>query len=546
MISLKKLSKLIFTYYTLILASLATPPQGNIVVGPLPVNPISPQNELSAPPSPIDTIFEEALSSKKVAADKDLIAFYEKMGRQPVWFFQGNLTKCGQIAVETLKEVAVEGLNPQDYEDATTFGNHPTQWAEAEILLTKRYLDYINHLRVGRIDPARISNDIKFKSPKTSPVDLLWNAVQDKPSQCAKLKNLEPNIPQYIHMRELLAHYRTLAKENKEWPNIKARNALKLGDQGPDVKILRQILILHGDLKEELGNSEKFDKDVDIALRQFQKRNTLEADGIVASKTKEALNIPMEDLIHKVIINMERLRWLPDELGDKHIIVNVAGYEVRAYENADLKLTIPAIVGRPSRRTPLFYAPLRNVIINPSWGVPYNILVHDKLPKIINDPDYVRRSGFTVTDDSGQVVDPEQADWENEGRHYHLRQSPGRSNALGRVKFNIENPYTIYLHGTPEEKLFQKTARAFSSGCIRLKTPVQLAEWALSNPNKWTVEDIEKAIGQGRTQTVKPEDDISVYFTYQTVWVGDDNLIHISDDPYRMDPKMEKVLNPRD
>jgi murein L,D-transpeptidase YcbB/YkuD len=544
MISLKKLSKLIFTYYMLILASIATNSQGNIVVGPLPVNPTGPLNELSVAPSPIDTIFEEKLSSKIIAADKDLMTFYEKMGRQPVWFFQGNLTKCGQIAVETLKEAALEGLNPQDYEDATTFGTHPTQWADAEILLTKRYLDYINHLRVGRIDPARISNDIKFKSPKTSAVDLLWNAVHDKASQCTKLKTLEPNIPQYIHMRELLGHYRELAKENKEWPNIKTKNTLKLDDQSPEVKILRQILILHGDLKEELGSSEKFDKDVDLALRQFQKRHTLDADGIVASKTKEALNVPIEDLIHKVIINMERLRWLPDELGDKHIIVNVAGYEVRAYENADLKLTIPAIVGRPSRRTPLFYAPLRNVIINPSWGVPYNILVHDKLPKIINDPDYVRRSGFTVTDDSGQVVDPDQADWENEGTRYHLRQSPGRSNALGRIKFNIENPYTIYLHGTPEEKLFQKTARAFSSGCIRLKTPVQLAEWALSNANKWSVEDIEKAIGQGRTQTVKPEDDISVYFTYQTVWMGDDNLIHISDDPYRMDPKMMKVLNP--
>ena len=171
-------------------------------------------------------------------------------------------------------------------------------------------------------------------------------------------------------------------------------------------------------------------------------------------------------------------------------------------------------------------------------------MVHDKIPKIINDPDYVRRSGFTVTDDSGSVIDPDEADWENEGSHYHLRQSPGRHNALGRVKFNIENPYTIYLHGTPDEKLFQKTARPFSSGCIRLKTPVELAEWVFNDEGKWSVDSINNAINKGGTQTIKADGAIPVYFTYQTVWRGEDGLIHISDDPYRMDTKMEKVLNP--
>jgi murein L,D-transpeptidase YcbB/YkuD len=304
-------------------------------------------------------------------------------------------------------------------------------------------------------------------------------------------------------------------------------------------------LILHGDLKDDENTSSEFDDDLKRALRQFQTRHTLEPDGVMGGKTKDALNQSIDDLIRKVIINMERLRWLPDDLGDKHIIVNVAGYQVQAFEKDTLKLTIPAIVGRPSRRTPLFYATLKNIIFNPSWGVPYNILVHDKIPKIINDPDYVRRSGFTVTDDYGMVIDPDEADWENEGSHYHLRQSPGRHNALGRVKFNIENPYTIYMHGTPDEKLFQKTARAFSSGCIRLKTPIELAVWILNNKDKWSTESIEKSINKGSTQTLSLEDDIPVYFTYQTVWLGKDGLIHVSDDPYRMDAKMEKVLNPK-
>lgn len=475
-------------------------------------------------------------------ASPDVTSFYEQIGGKPVWFFQGALTKYGHIAVETLKNAAAEGLNPDDYEDAVLAAHHPKKWEDAEILLTERFLQFIDHIRVGRIDPMRISRDIKFHSPKTHPVDLLVDAIQDKSSEGNKLRNMAPALPQYHHLKKMLADYREISRNTEEWPQLGVSNTLKLGDTHPEVKILRQILTLYGDLDDEHTTSSKFDEEVDSALRQFQTRHTIEPDGVMGTKTKEALNQPIDNIIRKIIINMERLRWLPDDLGDKHIIVNIAGYQVQAFENSELKLTIPAIVGRPSRRTPLFYAPLKNVVINPSWGVPYNILVHDKIPKIINDPDYVRRSHFTVTDDSGNVIDPYEADWENEGAHYRLRQSPGRHNALGQLKFNIENPYTIYIHGTPDEKLFKKTARAFSSGCIRVKTPVDLAAWALNNDEKWSPHQIQARINRGSTQSINPDTNISVFFTYQTVWLGEDDLIYISDDPYRMDPKMEKVL----
>ena len=474
----------------------------------------------------------------------DVIAFYEKMDGKPIWFFQGALTKCGHIAVETLKNAAIEGLNPDDYEDAVLESQHLEKWVEAEILLTERFLQFIDHVRVGRIDPKRISRDIKLHSPKTQPVDLLVDAIQDKPSECNKLRNMGPPLPQYKHLKKMLSDYREISKNTEEWPEITTSKALKQGDTQADVKILRQILLLHGDLENDDTTSTKFDEEVGDALRQFQKRHTIEPDGIMGKKTKDALNQPIDNIIRKIIINMERLRWLPDELGDKHIIVNVAGYQVQAFENSEPQLTIPAIVGRPSRRTPLFYAPLKNIVINPSWGVPYNILVHDKIPKIMNDPDYVRRSHFTITDDSGNVIDPYEADWENEGPRYRLRQSPGRHNALGQIKFNIENPYTIYLHGTPDGKLFQKTARAFSSGCIRLKTPVELAAWVLNNNEKWSSDQIQTSINKGSTQSVNPDTKIDVFFIYQTVWLGENGLTYISDDPYRMDPKMEKVLKP--
>jgi len=150
-------------------------------------------------------------------------------------------------------------------------------------------------------------------------------------------------------------------------------------------------------------------------------------------------------------------------------------------------IMMPIIVGRPDRRTPLFYTTLKNIVLNPSWGVPHSIFIRDKLPRIRNDPGYVQRANFTIMDRSGKVIDPDAADWRNEGKNYYLRQSPGRHNALGQIKFNIENPYTIYLHGTPDQHLFAKRARALSSGCIRLKHPLKLAAWVLSHDMHWSL-----------------------------------------------------------
>ena len=300
-------------------------------------------------PSFGSSVLENTFSIPETASS-DITTFYKKMDGKPVWFFQGTLTKCGHIAVETLKNAAIEGLNPDDYEDAVLESQHPEKWMEAEILLTERFLQFIDHVRVGRIDPMRISRDIKFHSPKTRPVDLLVDAIQDKPSECNKLRNMGPTLPQYNHLKKMLSDYREISKNAEEWPEITTSKALKRGDSQADVRILRQILALHGDLDNDNATSAKFDEEVDEAFRQFQKRHTIEPDGIMGVKTKDALNQPIDTIIRKIIINMERLRWLPDELGNKHIIVNIAGYQVQAFEDSEPKLTIPAIVGRPSRR----------------------------------------------------------------------------------------------------------------------------------------------------------------------------------------------------
>jgi murein L,D-transpeptidase YcbB/YkuD len=346
-------------------------------------------------------------------------------------------------------------------------------------------------------------------------------------------------------LKKLLASYRQLLNISQPAPTLREceiKFYLKLNQSNDEVGKLKKILSSQGYLsKNDTGNV--LNKNVITALKKFQKDHSLDADGCLGPSTSKALNWSLDYRIKKIIANMERLRWLPDHLERKFILINVGGYEALAVRNGKIEHRIKAIVGQKSRKTPLFYAPLKNIILNPSWSVPTSILIKDKLPKIRKDPGYLERAGFTVFDRSGARVDPYQVNWEAEGSRMHLRQSPGAHNALGRIKFNIENPYTIYLHGTPLDKLFKKEARNFSSGCIRLQQPTLLAEWILKDVNGWDAAEIEKKIKTGRTITVPINHKVPVYFIYLTTWVDEGGNPHFSPDAYDLDDKVIEALH---
>lgn len=499
--------------------------------------PIPQQNpqQVTSPSSPLEDIL------KKGKYSKNTTLFYTKNNFLPVWFENGVPAPAQKIALDVLAHTDLEGLNPEDYKQSAS-----PSWIEAEIKLTETFLKFIEDVRVGRIPAKSVARTIKIISPETHAVDLLADALKSGKS-FEKLTAMAPQLPDYIKIKKLLSLYLEMEKNITDWPEITAKSTIKVGTEDKIIPLVRQLLIFLGDLDpqkidDQMLHSEKFDSQLEEAVRHFQTRHTLDADGIIGGKTKETMNWPLRKQINKMIVNMERLRWLPDDMGERYIQVNVGGYEVTAVERNQVKIRMPAIVGKIGTRTPLFYAPLKNIIINPSWGVPAGIMQRDKLPKILKDPDYVRRAGFTIYDQSGSVVDPDQADWEGSGSEYRLRQSPGRHNALGRIKLNIENPYTIYMHGTPEEKLFNKSARAFSSGCIRLKFPIDMAAWALSHTKEWDKEKIENGIKNGRTQSINLDKVIPVYFTYMTSWVDEENNVHFSDDPYKMDDALIKIL----
>lgn len=485
-----------------------------------------------------DTDLKSYIESQKNLRS-DTKEFYKNHDYVAVWYPKGEESIAAKTAKTVLQTADTEGLSPYDYKDGWKT-EYKTSWIDAEIKLTDSFLKFIDDVRVGRIPAKDTARTIKLTSPKTKPAEYLTNALKNPANNFVSLTKMAPEVEAYQNLKVLLAQFRKMQADWGILPRI-AKTKVKQGQTDKNIPALKKILAAQGYYKGS-DYSETYNQEVFDALVDFQRHNNLTADGVIGTDTAKELNTTLQQRINQIIINMERLRWFPDDMGDKYIIVNVGGYEIWAVKNDKIDIRMRAIVGQVGRKTPLFYAPLKNIIINPSWGVPKSILIRDKLPKLMTDPSYAERAGFTVTDSSGRKLDPYHVDWENVGSSINLRQKPGFQNALGRIKLNIDNPYTIYLHGTPTEKLFDKPRRNFSSGCIRMQNPNQIAAWVLQDENGWTEDKIQNEINTGRTTTVNIKNHLPVYFTYQTVWMSDDGRPHFSPDAYNMDPNLVKLL----
>ena len=469
----------------------------------------------------------------------DTKEFYKNHDYLAVWYPNGVESVAAKTAKLVLQTSDTEGLKPSDYSQGWSI-DYKANWMDAEVKLTDTFLKFIDDVRVGRIPPKDTARTIKLTSPKTQPVAYLSTALKDSSNNFISLTKMAPEIPEYQKLKQLLMTFKKMQIDWGTLPRI-TKSKVKVGGTDKIIPALKKILNAHGYYKNS-DYSETYTKETFDALVDFQRHNNLVADGVIGADTVKELNTPIHQRVNQIIVNMERLRWFPDDMGEKHIIVNVAGYEVLAVKNNTVDIRMRAIVGQVGRKTPLFYAPLKNIVINPSWGVPKSILIRDKLPKLMEDPSYAERAGFTVTDSSGNRLNPYEVNWESVGSSINLRQKPGFQNALGRIKLNIDNPYTIYLHGTPTEKLFEKPRRNFSSGCIRMQNPNQISAWVLSDENGWDEARIQKEINSGKTITVNIKKHIPVYFTYQTVWMSDDGRPHFSPDAYNKDGTLIKML----
>lgn len=286
------------------------------------------------------------------------------------------------------------------------------------------------------------------------------------------------------------------------WPSLEGAPALELDRRHPAVVVLRQRLKVTGDLEADVS-SDLFDEEAEVAVVRFQQRHGLDTDGVVGPKTLAALNVDVNERIEQIVLNMERWRWMPRHEYSRYILVNMAGFELRVIEGESEVRRMRVVIGRPYRRTPAFSELMTYVDINPYSNVPPSLSVRDILPK--------------------------------------LREDPGPLNALGRIKFMFPNRFNIYLHDTPHREHFSRSVRAFSSGCIRLEEPLDLALYVLDDLG-WTSERIRQAVNSGSRQVISLPRPLPVYLVYWTTWVEADGTVHFRDDVYGRDRLLRTAL----
>ena len=263
-------------------------------------------------------------------------------------------------------------------------------------------------------------------------------------------------------------------------------------------------------------------------MKRFEERHRIEPDGIVDAATVNALNVPVEQRIRTIELNLERWRWLPDPMPARHFIVNVPDFRLEAIEGGKPVLGMRVVVGAPDNKTPIFADQMTHVVFSPYWNVPAGIAKDETIPRAENDPGFLARNNMEVVGPSGEVVDPYRVDWSNTSG-LRIRQRPGSGNALGGVKFIFPNNFDVYLHDTNATRLFERIERGLSHGCVRVEEPHKLAQYVLRDQPEWTPEAIDAAMKSGQEKHVKLQEQIPVYILYKTAWVHDGGVRFLKD-----------------
>lgn len=355
------------------------------------------------------------------------------------------------------------------------------------------------------------------------------------------LNGLLPPQPGYARLKQVLAGYKEIAAKGG-WPVVPNGPKMQKDDRGERVALLRARLVASGELNtKSTTDTTLFDAELDSAVRGFQRRYGLDADGAVGPATLEALNVSAQKRVEQIRVNMERWRWLPQNLGERYILVNIANFELDVIEQTKPIMTMRVVVGKYFRRTPVFSDRMTYLVLSPYWHVPPHIAKEDKLPLIRKNPDYLSQENIKVFqswDAKTKEVDPKSIDWLQitaRSFNYRLRQEPGPKNALGRVKFMFPNKFDVYLHDTPSRELFSKTVRTFSSGCIRIEKPIELAEYLLQKDPQWNRERILTVIDKRIERTVLLPESIPIHLLYWTVWAEADGTVQFRNDIYGRD-----------
>ncbi|WP_337266631.1 L,D-transpeptidase family protein [Oryzifoliimicrobium ureilyticus] len=341
-----------------------------------------------------------------------------------------------------------------------------------------------------------------------------------------------------------IAQYQQIASAGG-WPQVPiAQQRLQLGASDPIVATLRQRLAVTGDLPREAGMSNSFDSYVDGAVKRFQARHGLPADGVLGEFTMKAMNIPVDVRLQQLQTNLIRLQTFPEDLGRRHVMVNIPATYLEAVQDGSVALRNATIVGRISRPTPILNSKIFEVILNPYWTAPRSIVQKDIMPLMRKDPTYLEKNSIRLIDGKGNEVAPETIDWNAEkAPNLMFRQDPGKINAMASTKINFHNQYSVYMHDTPQQGLFNKLMRFESSGCVRVQNVRDLTTWLLQETPGWNRQHIEQVIASRVNTPIELSEEVPVYFVYISAWAMPDGVVQFRDDIYEMDGNAQLALD---
>jgi murein L,D-transpeptidase YcbB/YkuD len=436
-----------------------------------------------------------------------------------------------------INNLSRHGLNPAHYhlEQLTSLRENKA-WRDR--IATSAFFMAATHLAYGKLDPVSVEPDWTVINHPHNPGPVLRYALAQE-TIGSTLEQFAPIQPGYHTLLDELARLR--AQTSGTRTIVSAGATLREGNTGDRVSALQTRLKELGFLTEDFDVSGNFDADTRLAVETFQESEDLTADGLVGAASLAALNRGNEERIRQIMINLERWRWLPADLGRRHLRANIAGFDVTAYENGQPVRTHLTIVGRNYRRTPVFSDEIEYIVFNPWWETPPSLARADKLPAFQRDPATVQRLGFQILDRQGAVVDPAGINWNDYSSTnfpFRIRQAPGPENALGQVKIMFPNVHNVYLHDTPTRGLFSQRQRAFSSGCLRTQNPIDLSRWLLEETPEWTSERVDAAVASGRETRATLSARVPVHILYFTAVSDGEGGVRYLDDIYNRDDRV--------
>jgi murein L,D-transpeptidase YcbB/YkuD len=459
----------------------------------------------------------------------DLRTFYTQREHAPAWVDHRRPTERGVKALAVLNTARQHGFDPLDYgapellemsQAVETIDKESPErlerLAEFDARLTAGMLAFGRDIAIGRQHP-----DGPFKARRKTP-DLIAAVTKAIDDPDAFVDAVRPPHAEYAALQNALDDLNG-QREKGGWVKVPSAKS--------DTE-LRQRLQASGHLKE--GG------DLTAAVKSFQELHAIAASGIVDDKTFAALNVPLDWRIQQVTINLQRWRWMPDDLGERHFLVNIPHYHLVARESGKPVMDIRVVVGKPGNNTPIFSEDMESVVFSPYWNIPDTIAENETAPAVARDPNYLAKQGIEilrVSNSGTETVNASDVKWDNPDAMKGLvfRQKPGNSNALGHVKFLFPNEHNVYLHDTPADALFAKPGRAFSHGCIRVEEPEALAKYVLKGYSEWNDEAIFAAMRAGVEKHVKMKAKIPVHIAYFTAWVDEKGGLHFQPDIYGYD-----------